>query len=62
MNESANVEMVQRLYADFGRGDIPPILAALDPKVEWINAGSNIIRMREHATARRAGARVFRNA
>lgn len=43
MSESANIEMVQRLYADFGRGDIPSILAALDPKVEWINAGSNII-------------------
>ena len=43
MNESANVEMVQRLYAHFGRGDIPPILAALDPEVEWSNAGSNPI-------------------
>lgn len=43
MNESAHIEMVQRLYADFVRGDIPSILAALDPAVEWINAGSAII-------------------
>ena len=43
MNESANGELVQRLYADGGRGDIPPSLAALDPAVEWINEGSAII-------------------
>ncbi|MDG4551585.1 MAG: nuclear transport factor 2 family protein [Candidatus Contendobacter sp.] len=43
MNESANIEMVQRLYADFTRGDIPTILAALDPEVEWSNAGSGNI-------------------
>ncbi|MFO1424759.1 MAG: nuclear transport factor 2 family protein [Candidatus Competibacteraceae bacterium] len=43
MNESAHIEMVQRLYADFVRGDIPSILAVLDPAVEWINGGSTII-------------------
>lgn len=43
MNESANIEIVQRLYADFGRGDIPALLAALDPEVEWINAGPDAI-------------------
>ena len=43
MNESANIETVQRLYADFGRGDIPALLAALDPAVEWINAGPDAI-------------------
>lgn len=31
MNESANIETVRRLYADFGCGDIPAIL---DPDVE----------------------------
>ena len=43
MNESANIETVQRLYADFGRGDIPALLAALDPAVDWINAGPDTI-------------------
>ncbi len=43
MNESANIATVQRLYADFGRGDIPALLAALDPEVDWINAGPSII-------------------
>jgi hypothetical protein len=43
MNESANIETVQRLYADFVRGDIPALLAVLDPAVEWINAGPDAI-------------------
>lgn len=43
MNESANIATVQRLYADFGRGDILALLAALDPEVDWINAGPSII-------------------
>ena len=34
----ANVKTVQGMYAAFGKGDIPTILAALDPKVEWWEA------------------------
>lgn len=30
-----NVETVQSLYAAFGRGDIPAILARLSPEIEW---------------------------
>jgi ketosteroid isomerase-like protein len=36
--ESANV--VRGLYEAFGRGDVPAIIAALDPKVEWWEAES----------------------
>lgn len=43
MRESANIETIRRLYAAFGRGDIPAILAALDPDVERINAGPDAI-------------------
>ena len=43
MNESANIATIQRLYADFGRGDIPALLAALDPEVDWINTGPSTI-------------------
>jgi ketosteroid isomerase-like protein len=43
MNEPANIETVRRSYADFGRGDIPALLAALDPDVEWIDAGPDAI-------------------
>jgi uncharacterized protein len=34
-----NLELVQQLYQAFGRGDLPALLAALDPDVEWINPG-----------------------
>jgi hypothetical protein len=35
MSAHANVEIVQRIYAAFGRRDIPAILAMLSPDVEW---------------------------
>ncbi len=38
--EHDNVQMVQRIYAAFGRGDIPAILQALAPDVEWMMSGS----------------------
>ena len=31
-----NVAVVRGMYEDFGRGDIPGVLAALDPEIEWI--------------------------
>lgn len=33
-----NVNIVQGMYNAFARGDIPTILAALDPQVEWWEA------------------------
>jgi ketosteroid isomerase-like protein len=33
-----NVETVRGMYEAFGRGDIPTVLAALDPQVEWWEA------------------------
>lgn len=33
---SPNVQTIERLYDDFGRGDIPAVLGRLDPRVEWI--------------------------
>jgi ketosteroid isomerase-like protein len=35
MNESANTQIVKDAYAAFARGDIPAILAMLDPSIEW---------------------------
>lgn len=55
MSESANIKTVQQLYADFGRGDLPALLAALDPAVEWINAGPDLIA---YAGARHGVAQV----
>ena len=39
MGEPANIQTVQQIYADFGLGNIPAILARLDPDVTWVNAG-----------------------
>jgi uncharacterized protein len=33
-----NVNIVRGMYEAFGRGDIPSVLAALDPQVEWREA------------------------
>jgi uncharacterized protein len=33
-----NVNVVRGVYEAFGRGDIPAVLAALDPRVEWWEA------------------------
>ncbi len=30
-----NVTLAQGIYEDFARGDIPSVLAALDPNIEW---------------------------
>jgi len=37
----SNVELVQRVYAAFGRGDIPAVLAAFDAQIEWREAEGN---------------------
>ena len=33
-----NAKIVQGMYEAFGRGDIPVVIAALDPQVEWWEA------------------------
>jgi len=35
METNANVQMIQKLYADFGKGDIASILDSLDANVVW---------------------------
>jgi len=37
-----NIGIVDALYKAFGTGDIPAVLAMLDPKVEWIEAEGNL--------------------
>jgi len=38
----ANIEVVKKAYADFGRGDINAILAACAPDVEWTTPGEGV--------------------
>ena len=37
----SNVRVVQDVYAAFGRGDIPTVLAAFDADIEWRQAEGN---------------------
>lgn len=37
----SNVEIVKALYEAFARGDVPSVLAAMDPKIEWYEAEGN---------------------
>ena len=38
-----NVSVVSKLYANFGKGDVPAVLAALDSKVVWNEAEGNAL-------------------
>lgn len=38
-----NVSIVSNLYANFGKGDVPAVLAALDAKVVWNEAEGNAL-------------------
>lgn len=51
MSEQANTELVQKLYAAFGRGDVQTILDHLSPDVEWIAEGPSSLPF----TGRRKG-------
>lgn len=33
-----NVEVIRSMYEAFGRGDVPAVLAAMDPAIEWNEA------------------------
>ncbi|MBZ0327936.1 MAG: ester cyclase [Altibacter sp.] len=38
-----NITVVSDLYTNFGKGDVPAVLAALDAKVEWNEAEGNAL-------------------
>ena len=37
----SNVQMMRDLYDAFSRGDIPTVLGAMDPGIEWHEAQGN---------------------
>ena len=39
MTEQQNLDVVQQIYAAFGRGDIDGIIDLLDPQVSWMTPG-----------------------
>jgi len=40
MSEHQNLDVVRRMYAAFGRGDLESIVASLDPQVSWRTPGT----------------------
>ena len=52
-----NAERVKSLYEAFGRGDVPAVLGAFDPQIQWQEAGERPVRTRL-AVSRRHGGRV----
>jgi uncharacterized protein len=43
MNEQANIQTVQQIYADFGQGKVQAILDRVNPDVSWVNAGPEVV-------------------
>jgi len=37
----SSVDIVKGVYETFGRGDIPAVLAMMDPRIEWYEAEGN---------------------
>ena len=40
MKPEDNIKIVQKAYADFLRGDIPAVVAAMDDHIEWLTPAS----------------------
>jgi ketosteroid isomerase-like protein len=43
---AANVAVVRSVYENFVRGDIPAVVAVLDPNIEWIEAEHDFLPWR----------------
>jgi ketosteroid isomerase-like protein len=41
----SNLELARALYDAFGRGDVPTVLAAMDPAIDWREAEGNPYQM-----------------
>src|SRR5688572_20380423 len=39
MQDQQNLDVVNQIYAAFGRGDMPALVALLDPHVTWVTPG-----------------------
>jgi ketosteroid isomerase-like protein len=45
----SNREIIENVYGAFGRGDVPAVLEAFDPKIEWREAENNPYQMSGNA-------------
>jgi ketosteroid isomerase-like protein len=54
-----NVELVRRCFDLFGRGEMEAVLQYVDPAIETIDAGSDVVAItRHHGTGRASGVTV----
>ena len=50
-----NVTAVQKMYAAFAKGDIPTVLATLDPNVHFTFQDGRVVRFQQHRTVPGSG-------
>lgn len=58
-NKQSNTELIQAVYAAFGRGDVQTILDSLAADVQWILQGPSIIPYAGHKTGPAEVAQFF---
>jgi ketosteroid isomerase-like protein len=60
MSEQQNLDLVNRAYAAFGRGDMAALLDCFDEQVEWITPGPDDLPTAGHRRGREAVSGFFR--
>src|SRR5947209_7156499 len=60
MSEQDNVRVVQRMFAAFGRGDVPGVLDTLTEDIEWHLAGPTEVTYAGTRRGRDAVAQFFK--
>lgn len=56
----SNLSKVQAIYAAFGRGDVPAVLEALSPDVEWEYGGTTEVPWLQPRRGREGAGEFFR--
>jgi ketosteroid isomerase-like protein len=55
-----NVALVRSVYENFAEGDIPAVLAAMDPAIEWVEGSQGFLPHRgTHRGPQEVAAKVF---
>ena len=58
-NADQNVNVVKKMYADFGRGDVPAIIEVMSPDVDWDYPQSDVTPWLVHRQGREGVAAFF---
>lgn len=43
MTTPQNIQIIESMYSAFSTGDVPAVLGAMDPQIEWNEAESNML-------------------